>query len=269
VAFVLESTLVWVRGAGELGSAAAVSLWRAGIPVLMTELPLPLAIRRTVTFSDAILEGTATVEEVKAVCTTPDRVRQIIGKGQVPVIPDSLNVLADLDSDVLVDARMLKGQGTVAYPPGLVIIGLGPGFTAGADCQAVVETQRGPNLGRVIWSGSAQPDSGVPGELGGESIQRVIYAPGAGALKWGVEFGTLVDPGQRLGHLDGQPLTAPIGGQVRGLISPRVPVTVGLKIADIDPRGLEVDCQMISDKARAVGGGVLEALLDHRRKESK
>ncbi|MEE9464288.1 MAG: hypothetical protein V3W14_01775, partial [Candidatus Neomarinimicrobiota bacterium] len=148
-----------------------------------------------------------------------------------------------------------------------LVIGLGPGFIAGADCQAVVETQRGPNLGRVIWSGSAQPDTGVPGELGGESIQRVIYAPGAGALKWEVEFGALVDPGQRLGHLNGRPLAAPIGGQVRGLISPRVPVTIRLKIADIDPRGPEVDCQMISDKARAVGAGVLEALLVHRRKE--
>ncbi|MEE9465155.1 MAG: molybdenum hydroxylase, partial [Candidatus Neomarinimicrobiota bacterium] len=111
-----DSTLVWVLGAGELGSAVAVSLWRAGIPLFLTELPLPLAIRRTVTFSDAILEGTASVEEVTAVHTTPDRVQQIIGDGQVPLITDSPTVLAELIPDVLVDARMLKGQGTDPCP---------------------------------------------------------------------------------------------------------------------------------------------------------
>ncbi len=252
-----------------MGSAVAVSLWRAGIPLFLTELPLPLAIRRTVTFSDAMLEGTATVEEVAAVRATPDRVRQMIDEGQVPVVPDAVDVLAELTPDVLVDARMLKGRGTGHHPLVPLIIGLGPGFTAGAGCQAVVETQRGPNLGRVIWSGSAQPDTGIPGELGGETLQRVIYAPGAGTAVWEVEIGALVDPGQRLGHLDGQPLTAPIGGQVRGLISPRVPVTAGLKIADVDPRGAEVDYRMISDKGRAVGGAVLEALLVHRWKKSK
>ncbi len=264
-----DTTLVWVRGAGELGSAVAVSLRRAGIPLFLTELPLPLAIRRTVTFSDAILEGTATVEEVEAVRTIPERVRPMIGDGQVPVMPDSLTVMPELTPDVLVDARMLKGRGADPHPLVPLIIGLGPGFTAGADCQAVVETQRGPNLGSVIWSGSAQPDTGVPGELGGESIQRVIYAPVAGTLEWEVEIGALVDPGQQLGHLDGQPLTAPIGGQVRGLISPWVPVIAGLKIADVDPRGTEVDCRMISDKGKAVGGAVLEALMVHRWKAAK
>ncbi len=257
-----ESLLVWVRGAGELGSAAALTLRRVGIAVFLSELPLPLAIRRTVTFSDAILEGTAIVEDIQGVRATVENMPQVISAGRIPVLEDSLLIAQRLAPQVAVDARMLKGSGS---GPGKspFVIGLGPGFTAGDNCGAVVETKRGHNLARVIWSGSAQPDTGIPGKLGGETARRVIYAPTEGTLKWAVDFGALVEPGQRLGTIDSHEIVTPIAGLVRGLLSPRVPIPRGLKIADIDPRGATVDYRTVSDKARAVSRAVLEAILVH------
>ncbi len=265
----LESLLVWVRGAGELGSAAALTLRRVGIAVFLSELPQPLAIRRTVTFSDAILEGTATVEDIQGMRATMENVPQVISAGKIPVLEDSPAIAQLLAPQVAVDARMLKGSGS---GPGLkspFVIGLGPGFAAGDNCGAVVETRRGHNLGRVIWSGSAQRDTGVPGELGGETARRVFYAPAEGTLKWAVDFGALLEPGQRLGTIDSQEIVTPIAGLVRGLISPRVPMAGGLKIADIDPRGAAVDYRTVSDKARAVSRAVLEAILVYLRREQQ
>ncbi len=262
-----ESLTVWVRGAGELGSAAAMTLRRVGIPVFLSELPRPLAIRRTVTFSDAILEGTATVEDIQGVRATVENAHHLISAGKIPVLADSPVIAQRLAPQVAVDARMFKGRadGTATRAP--FIIGLGPGFTAGENCGAVVETMRGHNLGRVIWSGSAQPNTGIPGELGGETARRVIYAPTTGNLKWEVDFGALMEPGQRLGTINGYEIVTPLAGLVRGLISPRVPMTSGLKIADIDPRGDAVDYRTVSDKARAVSRAVLEAVLVHLRPE--
>lgn len=262
-----ESLRLWVRGAGELGSAVALTLRRVGIGVFLTDLPRPLAIRRPVTFSDAILEGISAVEDIQGVRATAENAPQIISAGQIPVLEDSPLMARQLAPQITVDARMLKGSGGDSGLMSPFVIGLGPGFTAGGNCMAVVETRRGHNLGRVIWSGSAQPDTGIPGKLGGETARRVIYAPVEGALKWEVDFGALVESGQRLGTIDSHEIEAPITGLVRGLISPLVPMASGLKIADIDPRGTTVDYRTVSDKASAVSRAVLEAVLVHLRRE--
>ena len=262
-----ESLRLWVRGAGELGSAVALTLRRVGIGVFLTDLPRPLAIRRPVTFSDAILEGNSAVEDIQGVRATAENAPQIISAGQIPVLEDSPLMARQLAPQITVDARMLKGSGSDSGLMSPFVIGLGPGFIAGGNCMAVVETRRGHNLGRVIWSGSAQPDTGIPGKLGGETARRVIYAPVEGALKWEVDFGALVESGQRLGTIDSHEIEAPITGLVRGLISPLVPMASGLKIADIDPRGATVNYRTVSDKASAVSRAVLEAVLVHLRRE--
>ena len=264
---VFESLRLWVRGAGELGSAIALTMRRVGIGVFLTDLPRPLAIRRPVTFSDAILEGLSAVEDIQGVRATAENAPQIISTGQIPVLEDSPVIARQLAPQITVDARMLKGSGSDSGLVSPFVIGLGPGFTAGGNCGAVVETSRGHNLGRVIWSGSAQPDTGIPGKLGGETARRVIYAPAEGALKWEVDFGALVESGQRLGTIDSHEIVAPIAGLVRGLISPLVPMASGLKIADIDPRGATVNYRTVSDKASAVSRAVLEAVLVHLRRE--
>ncbi len=253
---------VWVRGAGELASATALTLHNCGFQVLLTELALPLAIRRTVTFSDALLNEVASVEGVTARRVSSFKPDLWDWSEEMPIGVDDPMAVQALHPDVVVDARMLKRfQGDFrSWAP--LVIGLGPGFEAGVDCSAVIETQRGHDLGRVIWSGTAQPNTNVPGKIGGETRKRVLYAPADGVLRWDVDFGTLVDAGAVLGWIgESTAVRTVIGGLVRGLISPAVPITRGLKIADVDPRGRKVDYRTLSDKARSVARGCLEAIL--------
>ncbi|MCF7797302.1 MAG: EF2563 family selenium-dependent molybdenum hydroxylase system protein [Lentisphaeria bacterium] len=258
----LNKPVIIVRGAGELGSAVALTLNRVGYPVILTERSEPLAIRRPVTFSDAVFTGTASVEEITAVRTIPSELDEILHAQAIPLIVT--DDLPDFHFPVqaLIDARMLKDSGITRPSQIPWVIGLGPGFEVGRNCDVIIETQRGHDLGRVLWHGCAATNSGVPGEIGGESRKRVIYSPIAGQVKWGVDFGKMVQAGQPMGRITADHIiTAPISGLVRGLISPLVTVKAGVKIGDVDPRGSQVSYQRISEKARNIARGVLEALL--------
>jgi xanthine dehydrogenase accessory factor len=253
--------LVVVRGGGDLGTGTAWRLHRAGFPVIVLEIERPLTVRRSVAFSTAVTESSITVEGVEGVLVDGhDAARDVAGEGGVAVLVSASVPIFEEPPAVLVDARMAKEPLDTTRDQAGLVIGLGPGFVAGADTDAVVETNRGHRLGRVIWSGAAEPDTGLPGTLGGESERRLVRADIAGTVRWEVAIGDLVAQGDPLGRVGERPVTAPIGGVVRGLIA-EGPVKAGLKVGDIDPRGDQSVYDEISDKSRSVAGGVLEAVL--------
>jgi len=255
---------VLIKGGGDLGTGVAHRLHRAGMRVLVTELPQPLVIRRAVAFASAVYEGTATVEGVTARRLPLDRadIAAVWDRGEVPVLvdPQGLAIRA-LQPDVVVDAILAKRNTGTRIADAPAVIALGPGFTAGRDCHAVVETERGHYLGRVIWEGPARPDTGVPGQVGGEGARRVLRAPADGPLRGVRRIGDLVDEGEVVAFVADAPLAAPFHGVLRGLLRDGVPVRTGMKVGDVDPRGDPACCFSISDKARAIGGAVLEAIL--------
>ncbi len=259
----LKHLSVLIRGAGEMASAVAVVLHRVGFSVIMTELSIPLAIRRTVAFSDTILDGTTQVEGIQSVRADYDNYNEILNDGKIPILQDSIEIIKNIKPKYYIDARLLKHMVEDRRLLAQCTIGLGPGFMVGKNCNVIIETMRGHNLGRVIWQGSASPNTGVPGKLGGESAKRVIYSPGTGNIEWFVDFGEIVEQNQVLGKIGEIEIKSHISGIVRGLISPKVNAIIGMKIADVDPRGKEVDYNTISDKARCVGRGVLEAIMVH------
>ncbi len=256
--------LIIMRGGGDLGTGAAYRLHQAGFPLVVLEREEPLAIRRAVAVAAAVDDGVVEVEGMTA--RLADSVEAALGvarTGDVAVVVAPSLPAALTGHSALVDARLAKRNIDTRIDQAELVIGLGPGFTAGDDCHAVVETMRGPHLGRVIRTGQAQPDTGVPGAMGGESARRVVRAHRDGRIEWEVAIGDHVSNGDTLGAIDGTAVAAEIGGVVRGLIAAGRPVHRGLKIADIDPRGDRRTCFEISDKALAVGGGVLEAVLAH------
>jgi len=239
-------------------------LFRAGLPVVVLERPEPFAVRRRVSFAAAVWDGDADVEGVRGERVgSADEAESLLGQSErVPLLVDpEARCLERLSPAVLVDARMLKSPPAAARRFDRFSVGLGPGFVAGFDVDAVVETQRGPELGRVIWSGPAQPDSAVPTPVQGVDVDRVIRAPASGAFRSRVAIGDLVGPGDLVGDVGGTPTPARIGGLVRGLLADGVRVERGVKIGDIDPRGAGIDPGRISDKGRAVAAGALEAVL--------
>lgn len=255
-----------VRGAGDLASGAALRLHRAGFSLLMAEIEQPLAVRRAVAFSEAVYEGRVVVEGVAAVqASGPEEAVALLEDDAIPVLVDpELEILWKAPewfrTPVVVDARLLKRE--VARVPADLLIGLGPGFTPGENCDAVVETLRGHNLGRVHWSRPARADTGLPD---GDPA-RVLRAPAAGLFLPDVSIGDAVTRGEILASIragDGGevPVLAPLDGVVRGLLRPGMRVSEGLKIGDIDARGQRSYAFTASDKALAVGGGVLEAVL--------
>ncbi len=249
-----------LRGGGDLATGVAWRLTRAGWPVVACELPIPLTVRRTVAVSSAVLDGAIDVEGMRAaLAADADAAIDLASTGVVAVLVSP--ELPALGADVVIDARLAKRNIDSSIDDAPLVIGLGPGFVADRDCHAVVETQRGPHLGRVLWSGSAAANTGTPGTIGGRGAERVLRAPGNGTVAWDVAIGDLVDEGQRLGRVGDVPIGAPFTGIVRGLISERVTLTAGLKIGDVDPRLEPSACDEISDKALAIGGGVVEAVL--------
>ncbi len=262
-----DENIIWVRGAGELGSAAAHILHNCGLQVVLSELLAPLAIRRRVTFSDAILEGSTIVKGVTAQYCQPEEINSLLSGDIIPLIEDSPTLFSILQPRIIVDAQMLKQGYQDDEYQGAFVVGLGPGFTAGKNCTVIIETQRGHNLGKIIRKGSAARDTGIPGELGGETSKRLIRAPSTGRIHWQVDFGDPVQENTIIGTVDdGQPVLAPLTGIIRGLISSEVAVKKGNKIGDVDPRGKIVDVNSISDKARSVGRGALEAILEFLKK---
>lgn len=257
--------LVLIRGAGDLATGVAHRLWRAGFKVVMLELPQPLVVRRTVSFAAAVYEGVIEVEAVRAeLCPSHDQVAILLKRRVVPVLVDPVgDTIEILKPAVLVDAIMAKiNTGTGISSAGFVI-GLGPGFTAGKDVHAVVETKRGHSLGRVLYEGSATADTGEPAMINGHGSDRLLRAPEAGNFYALKAIGELVKRGEQVAHIDNNPIIASIDGMIRGMLYPGLKVVKGLKVGDIDPRGNEIDFKTISDKARSIGGGVLEAIM-HR-----
>ncbi len=254
---------ILVRGGGDLASGVVMRLHRAGWQVIVAELPQPLAVRRYVAFAQAMYDGEIQIEEVlgRRVNSFAEAARAV-EQGIVPVMADPrLAVGRDFDPHVLVDGRMMNSPPDMGMDAAPLVSGLGPGFTAGQDCHAVVETNRGPFMGRVIWEGQAQADTGVPERVGEYQAERVLRAPVDGILEAVVPIGTLVQAGEEIARVDGQPVRAPFNGVLRGLLQGGLSVRAGAKIGDVDPRGDARLSRLVSDKALAIGGGVLEAIL--------
>ena len=256
--------LVVIRGAGDLATGVALRLWRAHIRVIMTDIERPTAIRRTVCFSQAIVHGETTVEDVTAKrAESPAQALELLKTGVIPVLADPEGAcIPALKPDAVVDAILAKRNLGTKITDAPVVIGVGPGFTAGVDCHAVVETMRGHYLGRVIHEGSAIPNTGIPGLIGGFAGERVLRAPADGVFHQILDIGAQVKMGDVAAMVDGQPMVCTLDGVLRGILADGTPVFKGMKAGDIDPRCEIKHCYCASDKALAVGGGVLEAVLE-------
>lgn len=259
----LEDILVVIKGGGDLATGVAHRLHRAGMQIVVTELAQPTVIRRAVALASAVYEWQVEVEGLVAQLVESDQeIRVALAGGQVPVIVDPrADVISRLHPTVVVDAIMAKRNTGTRIIVAPIVIGLGPGFTAGVDVHAVIETNRGHNLGRVILSGSAEPHTGVPGSTAGFTVERVLHAPCNGTFMGKRHIGDPVEAGEVVASVAGQPVTAKISGVLRGLLADGLLVRGGTKVGDVDPRGVREHCFTISDKARAIGGGVLEAIL--------
>lgn len=256
--------LVVVRGGGDLATGTIYRLARAGFPVVVLELEQPLAIRRTVSVASAILEDRALIEDLDAIRVDDvEEALDIAKSGAIPVLVSPTLPQLPWEPSVVVDARLAKRNIDTAISDAPLVVGLGPGFNAGVDCHAVIETMRGHYLGRVIWEGEATPNTGEPGLIGGKSSERVVRAPTFGVLSWKVGIADLVAAGDVLGDINGVPIRSRIGGVVRGLLAPGYQVEWDWKLADIDPRADSSACFEISDKALSIGGGVVEAALTY------
>jgi len=258
-----SSPLVIVRGGGDLGTGVAARLHRCGFAVVVLEIDRPLAVRRLVSLAEAIYADEVEIEDVRGrKVTTPAEVHEAHVAGLVPVMVDpTASSRTTLAPVAMVDARMRKVPPEIGKEAAPLVVGLGPGFRAGVDCHAVVETQRGHHMGRVSWTGSAQPDSRLPEPVTGFDADRVLRAPAEGKLQGMVALGDIVHRGQILARVDAVEVLAPFDGALRGLMHDGLPVWSGDKIGDLDPRKESANCREISDKSLAVGGGVLEAVL--------
>lgn len=260
----LQEIRVLIKGGGDLASGVAYRLKKSGFPVAMSELAQPLVVRRTVAFAEAVHCGEWEVEGIKARYVRDEKeFNRSLQAGEIPVFTaGSYSDFKEYYSPrVIVDARMMKKPNDTYIDEAPIVIGLGPGFTAGIDTDAVIETARGHYLGRVINSGSAIANTGVPGEVMGYTRERVVYAPCAGEFRSERKIGDLIEAGKVFGTVNEIEVRAAISGVIRGQIRPGIQVKKGMKIGDIDPRSKREYCFQISDKALAIGGGVLEAIL--------
>ncbi|MCR5387925.1 MAG: EF2563 family selenium-dependent molybdenum hydroxylase system protein [Lachnospiraceae bacterium] len=257
--------LVLIRGAGDIASGIAVRLKRSGFDVIMTEIKEPLAIRRTVAFCEAVrLKGeTVKVEGFEAkLAKDESEALKLMCTGVIPVLVDpELKCLDEIKPEILVDAILAKKNLGTKKSFADIVIGIGPGFTAGEDCHAVIESMRCHTLGRAYYEGTTIPNTAVPGLIGGFAGERVMRAPCDGVFESTLSIGDVVKAGDTVGYVDGQPMKASIDGIIRGLIADGTPVTSGLKSGDVDPRADATYCTLVSDKALAIGGGVLEAIM--------
>ena len=256
--------IIGIKSAGEMASGVAVRLYRAGFTkIFMMEIPHPLAVRRTVSFCEAVHDQNAAVEGIESVlCGNKEAVFTAWKKGRIPVVVDPFwKYLSILRPSVLVDAVIAKKNLGTAMKDAPLVIGLGPGFTAGKDVHRVIETMRGHHLGRVIEKGSAMPNTGIPGAIGGHTLARVLRAPADGVFHSKHSIMDRIMAGEVVGEVGGQTIVSEIDGVLRGLIREGSLVRKGVKIGDIDPRGDTGYCHIVSDKARALGGAVLEAVM--------
>ncbi len=264
--------LTLVKSGGDLATGVAHRLHRCGFPVVCTELAQPTVVRRTVAFAEAVYGGEVTVEGVKARrIDSPRLVRATLSEGIVPVLVDpQAQAIARLRPRVVVDAIMAKRNTGTTLADAPVVIGLGPGFQAGVDCHAVVETLRGHNLGRVIWSGAAAPNTGSPAVRSGFGEERVLRATAAGTIQPVRHIGDRVAKDEVVATVNGAEVRAGVSGLLRGMIKDGLPVHQGMKVGDVDPGAAPEACYTISDRALAVAGGVVEAImfLIHRQEQA-
>ena len=256
-----ERPLALIKGAGDLATGVALRLHRSGFAVVMTEIAEPTVVRRTVAFAEAVFDGAATVEGVES-CLARDAadVRRVLAAGAVAVVVDpEADLRRDLRPPLLVDAIMAKRNLHTRLTDAPAVVALGPGFVAGRDAHAVIETMRGHMLGRVITSGAALPNTGVPGEVGGHAAERVLRSPGDGVFRGVREIGDQVRAGETVAHVGDRPVISTLDGVLRGLLRTGLPVVAGFKVGDVDPRGSREHCHLASDKSMAIAGGVLEA----------
>ncbi len=260
----LKEIIILMRGAGEMATGVAHRLWRAGFKLVMLELPAPLAVRRKVSFCEAVHQGSIIVEGATAVLTEgPDKVGPVWERGEIPVVVDpEMASLGTLRPGVFIEATLAKKNDYGLRPDiAPLVIALGPGFSVPENAHYVIETNRGHNLGRVIESGPAEPNTGHPGNIEGLTWQRVLRAPGEGVFETSHQIGDLVQEGEEVARVGEKPIRAGTKGMIRGLIRPGTPVTENLKVGDVDPRGKRALPAAISEKARALGGSVLECIL--------
>ncbi|MCE5235704.1 MAG: selenium-dependent molybdenum cofactor biosynthesis protein YqeB [Clostridiaceae bacterium] len=255
--------LVVIKGAGDLATGVALRLYRANFAVVATEIKEPTAIRRTVSISRAITEGTATVEDVTGVrAVDANDALRIVSEGNIAVLADERAAcLQTLKPVALVDAILAKRNLGTRLEDAPIVVALGPGFTAGVDCHAAVETMRGHDLGRVYYEGSPYPDTKEPGSIDGFTFERVMHTPKAGVFRVVREIGDTVAAGEIVAYVDGEPVMAKLNGVLRGLLPDGIYAAQGMKCGDVDPRCERRHCFTVSDKARALGGAVLEAIL--------
>lgn len=256
--------LVVIRGAGDLATGIALRLYRAHIQVVMTEIQQPTAIRRTVCFSQAVVLGETAVEGVTArLAADSVQALDMLSEGVIPLLTDPAGTcISVLRPHAVVDAILAKKNLGTNITDAPVVVGVGPGFTAGVDCHAVVETMRGHTLGRVIYDGSALPNTGIPGLIGGFAGERVLRAPANGRFHPLLDIGARVKMGDIAAVVGDVPMICTLDGILRGILMDGTPVHRGMKAGDIDPRCELSHCYCASDKALAVGGGVLEAVLN-------
>ncbi len=260
----IENNRILVRGAGDIATGTIQKFIRAGFEVLATETEHPSAIRRHVSLCEAVYEGSWTVEDITAVrAASVTEAYEIMKSQKVAILTDpNCECLKEVQPIAVVDAILAKKNIGTNRAMAPITVALGPGFVAGEDVDVVIETMRGHNLGRIILQGSALPNTGIPGLIDGIGKERVIHAPYGGILRNRRAIGDNVSKGDIIAEIDGQQVMATIDGILRGLIRDSFQVTVGFKMADIDPRESEKEnCFTISDKARCIGGSALEAVL--------
>lgn len=268
-----SDSLVLIRGGGDLATGVAYRLHKAGFPLIVLELAQPLVVRRAVALATAVHQGSVQIEDLHgARVPTVAAAAEMAYTDTAPVLvaPKLSPVTRSLHTPptVIVDARIAKRNIDTRIDQAPLVIGMGPGFTAGVDCHAVIETMRGHTLGRVLWEGSPLPNTGAPGIVAGKGAERVLRAPRGGVVDWEMTIGDLVEKGQRIGDVGGAPVAAPFAGVVRGLVAPGTPVKEGMKIGDVDARGRVENCFTISDKALTMGGAVLTAILTWMNREA-
>ena len=252
--------MILIKGAGDLATGIAYRLKKSGFDIVMTEIDKPTTVRRTVAFSQAVFDNEIVIEGIKV--NNINEIYKEINQGNIPIIIDEkAEIIKELRPDVVVDAIIAKKNLGTNIKDAPIVIGVGPGFEAKVDCHLVVETKRGHYLGKVIEEGSAIPNTGVPGNIGGYTKERIIRASSNGKIKPVVSIGDFVKKGDVVAYVDGVEVLAQIDGIVRGMLQEGIEVFKGMKSGDIDPRCEKDHCFTISDKARSIGGGVLEAIM--------
>lgn len=256
--------IIIVRGGGDIASGTINRLHNMGFKVLVLEIPNPNFIRRKVCYGEAVYEGEFTLENaVSKFAHNLEEIYSIWEEGKIPVYIDpDMKILQEIHPDALVDGILAKKNLGMSKDLAPITIALGPGFEAGKDADAVIETNRGHNLGRIIYEGRASENTGIPGIINGYGRERVIYAPASGILKIVHDIGSVVKKDEIIAYIDNKPVYASLTGLIRGMIREGSFVKEGLKISDIDPREDQLkNCWTISDKARTISGGTAEALF--------